>query len=112
MGKTTSGLFKRAGLPVKAEEVPDYLTGRLNQAYDDFLELLPKNSYATVNEKGWQLSIDPSDKLDEAGKQKLEKLKTWLADNMRPIKLPALLIEVDNELHLTHHFMTPQQQQQ
>jgi hypothetical protein len=42
----------------------------------------------------------------------LEKLKTWLADNMRAIKVPALLIEVDNELHLTHHFMTPQQQQQ
>ena len=31
---------------------------------------------------------------------------------MRTIRLPALLIEVDNELHVTHHFMTPQQQQQ
>ena len=29
--------FQRAGLPAKAEDVPAYLTGRLNQAYDRFL---------------------------------------------------------------------------
>jgi TnpA family transposase len=110
--KQRENFFNRAGLPVKAEDVPDYLTVRLNQAYDDFLELLPKNSYATVSENGWQLSVDSSDKLDEVGKQKLEKLNAWLAENMRTIRLPALLIEVDNELHVTHHFMNPQQQQQ
>jgi TnpA family transposase len=110
--KQRENFFNRAGLPVNAEDVPDYLTVRLNQAYDDFLELLPKNSYATVSENGWQLSVDSSDKLDEAGKQKLEKLNAWLAENMRTIRLPALLIEVDNELHVTHHFMNPQQQQQ
>lgn len=110
--KQRENFFNRAGLPVKAEDVPDYLTVRLNQAYDDFLEHLPRNSYATVSENGWQLSVDSSDKLDEAGKQKLEKLNAWLAENMRTIRLPALLIEVDNELRVTHHFMTPQQQQQ
>ena len=110
--KQRESFFTRAGLPAKAEDVPEYLTSRLNQAYDNFLELLPKNSYAGVNEKGWQLSVDSSEKLDEAGKQKLEKLKAWLAENMRTIRLPALLIEVDNELHVTHHFMTPHQQQQ
>lgn len=104
--------FTRAGLPEKAEDVPEYLTKRLNQAYDNFLESLPKNSYASVGENGWQLSVDPTDKLDEAGKQRLEELKAWLAKNMRNIRLPELLIEVDNELYVTHHFMTSQQQQQ
>lgn len=111
-GKQRESFFTRAGLPVKAEAVEGYLTKRLNQAYDNFLESLPKNSYASVSENGWQLSVDPADKLDEAGKQRLEELKAWLAKNMRNIRLPELLIEVDNELRVTHHFMTPQQQQQ
>jgi hypothetical protein len=59
--------FKRAGLPVNAEEVPAYFTDRINQAYDRFLTLLPENTYASVNEEGWQLSVDPGEKLDEAG---------------------------------------------
>lgn len=110
--KQRETFFTRAGLPEKAEDVSDYLTNRLNQAYDNFLQLLPSNSYASVNEKGWQLSVDLSDKLDESGKRRLEELKTWLADNMRIIRLPALLIEVDNELHVTHHFMTDSQKEQ
>ena len=32
------GFFNRADLPVNAEEVPDYLTQRLHQAFDRFLE--------------------------------------------------------------------------
>jgi TnpA family transposase len=110
--KQRDSFFRRAGLPAKAEDVPGYLTNRLNQAFDDFLRLLPKNSYAGVNENGWQLSVDSSEKLNEVGKQRLEELKKWLAENMRTVRLPALLIEVDNELHFTHHFMPPLQQQQ
>ena len=56
--------FERAGLPERAEEVPSYLTNRLNQAYDRFLERLPENAYARVDEDGWHLSTDPSEKLD------------------------------------------------
>lgn len=101
--------FARAGLPAKAEDVPAYLTGRLNQAYDRFLTLLPENTYARVNENRWQLSADPGEKLDEEGKQRLEGLKAWIAGHLREIKLPELLIEVDNELHFTRHFMLPAQ---
>lgn len=103
------GFFRRAGLPVHAEEVPAYFTARLDQAYDRFLTLLPENTYASVNEEGWQLSVDPGEKLDEASEQRLAALKTWLAGQMREIKLPELLIEVDNELHFTQHFMLPAQ---
>ena len=110
--KQRERFFKRAGLPASADDVPSYFTHRLNQVYDNFLNFLPSNHYATVNEGRWQLSLDPSDKLDSVAKLKLEKLKSWLAQNMRTIRLPDLLIEVDNELHVTHHFMTSQQQQQ
>jgi hypothetical protein len=42
--------FARAGLPVSAQAVPAYLTGRLNHAYDRFLALLPENTYASVHD--------------------------------------------------------------
>ena len=102
--------FQRAGLPVKAAEAVHYLTNRLYQTYDRFLETLPQNSYASIRENGWQLSVDPADKLDAVGRQRLETLQTWFSEQLRNIKLPELLIEVDNELHFTHPLMTPGQQ--
>lgn len=99
--------FKRAGLPGKPEDVPAYLTQRLNQAYDNFLAALPQNSYADVNEHGWVLSSDATEKLDKDAEQNLERLTAWLDDKLRQIKLPELLIEVDNELHFTHPFLSP-----
>lgn len=104
--------FQRAGLPVEADDVPDYLTERLNQVYDQFLEQLPKNAYASVDENGWQLSSDPGEKLDAEDKQRLDDIQQWLAEHMRSVKLPELLIEVDNELYFTRHFMTPAQQRE
>jgi hypothetical protein len=43
--------------------------------------------------------------------RQLDELKEWLASHMRWVNLPELLIEVDNELGFTHHFMTPAQRQ-
>jgi hypothetical protein len=37
--------------------------------------------------------------------QKLEALVAWLSEHMRTIKLPDLLIEVDNDLHFTSAFL-------
>ena len=99
--------FQRAGLPVKPADVSAYLTARLNKAYDTFLASLPDNAYATVDEKGWVLSTDSTDKLDKETEKRLDTLKNWLSDNLRQIKLPELLIEVDNELHFTHPFLQP-----
>jgi TnpA family transposase len=105
-----AGFFERAGLPATATDVPGYLTKRLNLAYDNFLESLPQNTYAQVDEDGWHLSTDPGEKLDADSKKQLDELHNWLSDNLRQIKLPELLIEVDNELQFTHTFMTPTQQ--
>jgi len=103
--------FKRAGLPVNADHVAEFLSARLNQTFDGFLKSLPDNVYTNVSETGWQLSIDPAEKLDAAGQQHLKGLKAWLVENMRQIKLPELLIDVDNELAYTNHFMASGQEE-
>ena len=102
--------FKRAGLPADAADVPAYLTERLNGAFDRFLEGLPENSYASVGDDGWQLSVDSTTQLDGAREERLEALQEWLSEGLRDVKLPELLIEVDNDLHFTHHFIPPAQQ--
>ncbi len=99
--------FERAGLPSSPADVPTYLTARLNRAYDAFLQSQSDNSYATVDENGWHLSADPAEKLCEGDEQKLQLLRNWLAGRVRNIRLPQLLIEVDNELNFTRHFVNP-----
>jgi TnpA family transposase len=97
--------FSRAGLPVSPEEVPAYLTARLNRAYDRFLERLPDNHYAQLDEEGWRVSSDPTEKLDDGTDTTLNPLKEWLGEHIRTIKLPELLIEVDNDLRFSRCFM-------
>ena len=92
---------------MRAEEVGPYLTERLNRAYDDFLQGQPTNAYATADDRGWHLSVDPGEQLDEATQGRLDHLKQWLARHMRSTRLPELLIEVDNELKFTRHFLPP-----
>jgi len=103
--------FRRANLPANPKEVPEYLARRLGEAYDRFGKAAPSNSYAVADEDGWHLSADPSEKLDEAAQARLAQLKRWLSKMMRRIRLPDLLIEVDNDLGFTRHFMTPAQRE-
>src|SRR3954463_10243556 len=49
-------IFRRSGLPSNPRDVPDYLTKRLNTAYDLFLKTAPHNSYATADGNGWHLT--------------------------------------------------------
>jgi TnpA family transposase/predicted transcriptional regulator len=101
--------FRRSGLPAEAEDVPGYLTRRLDTAYDLFLKTAPENSYATADEDGWHLSSDAAEPLDAEAQTRLGELRRWLARHMRTIRLPDLLIEVDNDLHVTDHFLPPAQ---
>ena len=101
--------FQRAGLPADPRDVPGYLTKRLNTAYDLFLKTAPDNSYATADEDGWHLSTDAAETLDVEGQTRLGELRRWLAKQMRTIRLPDLLIEVDNDLRFTDHFLPPAQ---
>jgi TnpA family transposase len=101
--------FNRAGLPSDPDNVKEYLKKRLNKAFDQFLETLPNNPYVNIDKEGWHLKSDSTDKLDLESEKNLENLKKWLSQNMRVIKLPELLIEVDNELKITRQFMSAQQ---
>jgi hypothetical protein len=101
--------FQRAGLPEDSKQVPDYLTKRLGKAYELFLKTAPDNTYAAVDGDGWHLSIDSAEKLNEEEQVRLDRLKSWLGEQMRSIRLPDLLIEADNDLRFTSHFLPPAQ---
>ena len=101
--------FQRSGLPADPKDVPGHLTKRLNTAYDLFLKTAPDNSYATADEDGWHLSKDAAETLDAAAQTRLGELRKWLAKHMRTVRLPDLLIEVDNDLRFTDHFLPPAQ---
>jgi TnpA family transposase/predicted transcriptional regulator len=101
--------FGRSSLPADPKDVPAYLTGRLDRAYDLFLETAPGNSFATVDGDGWHLSADATEKLDAEAQARLAGLKGWLAQRMRTTRLPDLLIEVDNDLHFSDHVLPPAQ---
>ena len=101
--------FQRSGLPADPKDVSDHLTKRLNTAYDLFLKTAPANAYATADEDGWHLSTDAAETLDAAAHTRLGELRKWLTKQMRTIRLPDLLIEVDNDLRFTDHFVPPAQ---
>jgi TnpA family transposase len=101
--------FQRSGLPADPRDVRDHLTKRLNTAYDLFLKTAPANTYATADEEGWHLSTDLAETLDAAAQTRLGELRRWLTKQMRTLRLPDLLIEVDNDLRFTDHFVPPAQ---
>ena len=77
----------------------------------DFYRPRPPTATPSPMKTGWHLSADATEKLDEATEARLKQLKSWLAKSLRRIRLPELLIEVDNELGFTHHFMAHPQRQ-
>jgi hypothetical protein len=103
--------FKQSGLPSKGCDAATYLSERLNLAYDRFLETLPNNTYAQVDGASWHLSVDSAEPLDPTVEAKIDQLKSWIKKHQRHIKLPQLLIEVDNELQFTRHFLPLTQNQ-
>jgi len=100
-----ASFFQKAGLPEDPKDVPDYLTQRLDKAYDHFLKTAPGE--VTFDQKGWSLKSDPAEELSQENTTQLNQLHQWLRQNMRRIRLPDLLIEVDNALHFTRHFQAP-----
>ena len=93
--------FERAKLPSDPARVHDDLKRRLGAAYDRFLSTADSNKFAQADEEGWHLSKDKTVRPDD---ERLARLRAWLRSRTRRIKLPELLIEVDNELGFTQHF--------
>jgi len=107
VGCSTRRFFRQSSLPQKGCDAAIYLSEQLSLAYDRFLETLPHNTYAQVEGDSWHLSVDSPEPLDPIEETKLEQFKSWLKKHQRQIKLPQLLIEVDNELHFTRYFLPP-----
>jgi TnpA family transposase len=101
--------FQKAGLPFQPDEVPSYLESRLDQAYDQFIQRTAKGKGGVrFDDDGWHLSPDHTN-MEDSTKEELERFRFWLSKHMRTIRLPELLIEVDNHLHFTQHFATAAQ---
>ena len=99
--------FSRARLPAKAEDGGRFLARRLAAAYDRFQSRFPENAQVKVTEDGWRLSSDVAERRFPEEQQALERLTSWMGAHMRSIRLPDLLIEVDNELDWSRHFIPP-----
>ena len=97
--------FRKAGLPADPTEAATWLTIRLNAAYDRFLAALPANTSVTIDKEGWHLATDPTEALSPADEAGLAALRAWLRDKIPTIRLPELLIAVDNDLDWTRHFL-------
>ena len=104
--------FQKNQLPQNPRDVAEHLENRLNNAFDYFLQREKNNAFAKVEKEGWVLSKDPAEEFTMLKKQKLESLITWLSEHMRTIKLPDLLIEVDNDLHFTNAFLPATRRQE
>jgi TnpA family transposase len=96
-----AAFFDRAGLPASGREATALLTARLSAAYDRLVAGLLSNAYVTVTDDGWRFGSDPADALGADGEARLAELKAWLARRVRRVRLPDLLIEVDNALGFT-----------
>ena len=102
-----AAFFERAELPANGTEAVALLERRLGEAYDRFLTSLPKNGHVTFGEDGaWRFSKDPAETLSAEDEENLAALHDHLDARMRQIRLPDLLIEVDNTLGFTRH-LTP-----
>jgi hypothetical protein len=62
-----------------------------------------------VDEDGWCLSVDTPEKPGKEADEKLDRLKSWLGRHMRTTRLTDMLIEVDNDIRFTDHFLPPAQ---
>jgi TnpA family transposase len=103
--KTRETFFKRAGFPNQPSAVPGFLNEFLKNSFDRFMNMMPENAFAKIDEHGWRLSSDHSEKPDEKTEKGIDILNRWLSENMRVVKLPELLIEIDNELKITRQFL-------
>lgn len=107
MKPISDAFFKRSHFPKDRSQVREYFTERLSNAYQEYFKREPDNDYAKVVNGKWIVGTDPADVLPPERKKELDSMKTWLSKRMRPIKLPELLIEVDNDIHYTEALTLP-----
>ena len=102
--------FRNNKLPENAKDAEAYLTNYLGEAYDIYFMGEKGNKHAKIVDGKWELKRDHGEHLTKKQQESLTFLKNFIGSNLRSIKLPDLLIEVDNKLQFTEAFMLPNQE--
>ena len=102
--------FHNNKLPSNARNAEAFLTNYLGQAYDTYFIGEKGNKHARIVDGKWELKRDPGEQLTKKQQESLTFLKNLIKSNLRSIKLPDLLVEVDNKLQFTEAFMLPNQE--
>lgn len=98
--------FARADLPAAAAEGAEFVRSSLERAYDRFLSDLPGNAYVQLDEeKGWRFGTNPAEAVTSEHQTRLDQLTGYLERRIQKIRLPDLLIQVDNEVQFTRHLL-------
>ena len=96
--------FTKNKLPSNPDDVAPYLNDLLNSAYDKFLGSINQNSFVKF-ENNYLVTAQERAKAKSFAEQAEEdKLRSYIDNNVRSIKLTDLLIEVNNQLLFTKSF--------
>ncbi len=87
MKPLSDAFFKRSHFPKDRNQVREYFTERLANAYQEYFNREPDNDYAKVVNGKWAVGTDPAEVLSPEKKKELDAMKTWLSKRMRQIKL-------------------------
>ena len=109
--RTRDEFWARTGFPAGPDSAVDQLKARLSDAFDRFLRDVPRNGRVAFDDGGWKLKPDPADRLSPDRTADLAELRRWLEARRRSIRLADLLIEVENDLRFSEHFLRPGEKQ-
>src|SRR5690606_14277442 len=82
MQRIAPEFFMRTPFPKEPEQVAEYFTNRLRNAYLNYFNREADNDYAKVENGKWVLSSDPAHTLAPEKKKKLDEMKSWLNKRM------------------------------
>ena len=86
-------------------------SARVSDAIDRFLDGVPDNRQVTFDDDGWRLKTDHAEPPDPKRSASLVELRRWVDARRRFIRLADLLIEVENDLRFSAHFLHPGEKQ-
>ena len=103
--RASEAFWARTGFPSEPNSAAQQLRARLSAAFDRFLEDVPRNQQVSFDDDGWRLKTDRAEQLDPEQLANLAELHRWLDARRRSIRLADLLIEVENDLRFSAHFL-------
>ena len=109
--RASEAFWARTGFPSEPSSAAQQLRARLSAAFDRFLEDVPRNRQVSFDDDGWRLKTDRAEQLDPEQLANLAELHRWFDARRRSIRLADLLIEVENDLRFSAHFLRQDEKQ-